>query len=287
MDMYSAQSHVEKLLEYIKDISQSDRRMYSKSIKRLKDISDSCRCVVDTISDILEAQMFEDSEDEFVGLEDSELNSVVRDIQSDIQSLPVTSSNKLINQSASPQDKKKAFILYKEIFKQVADCNFEISAAGDCAKLLWYWFESRFIYSKECNPNFRYSMFQLPIWIRNIVIKYGYSIQENIEDEFTTEFRNWCDSLSEDPTNNYPLPYDIYDISNNPKDVVNLTSVVLWDILLDYGYITLCNRMPEKLYLREDTVYEFSGEINPGILDMYSDYKSYPQILQICKLYEV
>ena len=86
---------------------------------------------------------------------------------------------------------------------------------------------------------------------------------------------------------NYPLPYDIYDVSNNPKDIVNLTSVVLWDILLDYGYIALCNRVPERLYLREDIVYEFSGEINPGILDMYSNYKSYPEILQICKLCEV
>lgn len=286
MDMYSAQSHVEKLLEYIQEISQSDKRMYSKSIHRLQDIANNCKYVVDTISDILKDQMFEDSDDEFVGLEDSNLNSVVRDIQSDIQSIP-NSNNKVSVQSASSRDKKKAFVLYKEVFKQVASCEFEIPAASDCSKLLWYWFENRFVYSKETSPNFRYSMFQLPIWIRNIVICYGYSIQENTQEEFASSFRDWCDSLSNDPTNNYPLPYDIYDVSNNPKDVVNLTSVILWDILLDYGYISLCNRSPERLYLKEDIVYEFSGEVNPGVLDMYSNYKSYPEILQICKLCEV
>lgn len=285
--MYSAQSHIEKLLEYIKDISQSDKRMYSKSIKRLQDISNSCKYVVDMISSILKDQMFEDSDDEFAGLEDSKLNSVVREIRSDIQSIPSTDSKIPIQSSVSPQDKRKAFILYTEILKQVSECNFEIPAASNCAKLLWYWFDCRFISSKEYCPNFRYSMFQLPIWIRNIVIGYGYSIQQDTEESFTDNFRYWCDSIKSDSSVNYPLPYDIYNISNEPKEYINLTSVVLWDILLDYGYITLCNRLPEKLYLKEDIIYEFSGEINPGVLDMYSNYQSYPEILQICKLSEV
>lgn len=283
MDIYSAQSHMKKLLSYVQDISESDRRVYSKSRYRLKEISNTCESVISMISDILKDEMFEDSDDEFAGLNNKDVSSIVKNIETDIRTLPGSKAS--INSINTIQDKKKAIMLYNEILKQVATCKLENSFASSCANSIWYWFDCRFIKSRRICPDFRYSIYQLPIWIRNIVLWYGKNICMGTENIAEENFRSWCENILEDsePTR-YPLPYEIYDVSNSGEDYVNLTSVVLWDMLLDGGYIALCNRQPSEMYLKEDLIYNYCGSIEPSVLDRYSNYKQNSDVLNICGL---
>lgn len=263
MDIFGAQSHMKKLLAYVEKISESDARVYAKSRTRLKDLYDTCVHIESLISNILQDDMFEQSEDEF-----ADLNKSVDDSSSI---------------SATNQDRKTAFKLYCEILHQTSVSSLLYSRSLDCAKLIWYWFNNRFILSKPTCPGFRYSMYKLPEWIGAIVLCYGRSIENNKDIEFIKDFRQWCDDLVDTGNNNYPLPYDVYS-SIKSNNNCNLTAVVLWDMLLDGGYNILCNKSPEDIYLSEELLYEYCGKYDPSVLDEYSHYSKNPAILVRCNL---
>lgn len=278
MDIYSAQSHINKLLAYIKELHSSNRRMYSKSKTKLKDLSDTCVSIVDMISDILEDEMFTESYDEFSGLDYKEIQGIKAHMGDTLLNMP----KPVPVDNFTAKDRKKAFAQYVTVLDEVAHKDIPSNRVDNCAKIIWYWFEHRFMLTN----NFRYSMKQLPIWIQFLVMSYGYSICQGQDSLFIEEMRQWCDKLllSDVP---YPFPYEIYDKYKNPsKSFANLTSVVMWDILLSSGYDKLCKGHPKELYFREDAVYNYCGKLNPSELDRYVHYSSDDTILSICNLQE-
>lgn len=261
MDIFGAQSHMKKLLAYVEKISKSDAHVYAKSRTRLKDLYDTCNHIEDLISSMLEDDMFEQSENEFAGLDVIENNSY----------------SELDN-----KDKKLAFKLYCEILEQTSLSDLNIDKALDCSKLIWYWFNHRFILSKDTCPGFLYNMNNFPAWIQSIVLCYGKSIEELKDVEFTNDVRCWCDDLVTKGNNNYPLPVNVNIMLQS--DCSNLTSVVLWDILMNNGYDSLCNKHPKEVYLSEDSIYNYCGKQDPSVLDDYVQYDHDPSILDRCNL---
>lgn len=283
MDIYGAQSHIKKLLSYVQDVSESDKQIYSKSKYKLREISDTCENIIEIIAEILKDQMFEESDNEFEGLGNNDISNTIMNIRNDIKTLPI--NNVKPSDLTTIQDKKKAIMLYSEILKQVSLYKVDNIFASNCADMIWTWFNCRFLESRKVCPDFRYSIYQIPVWIRNIVLWYGHHICLGDDNAAYISFTDWSNSILTDSSpSRYPLPYEIHDVSNTDSNYANLPSVVLWDILLDSGYIALCNRTPSEMYLTEDSVYRYCGEMQPDVLNGYTNYKQDSSILKLCGL---
>lgn len=285
MDIYGAEIQVNKLLNYVKSLSDSKPRMYQKSRDRLKELANTCNQVVVVISEILqnEALMNNDTE-EFEGSDNTDFNTVLNSMENQIselrQFLSAPKSSATIPEPSSSVTKKKALYSYKQCLLNLSNSSCIVVEAEDCSKMLWSWFSSRFL---EGPDNFRYNMKRLPGWIRDIVIVYCYHLESDTLDDFKFRFQNWIDHIGEN--SNYAVPYEIYQFDKQPDpNLVTLTSAVMWDILLDSGLRSLCADTSSGLYPSEDCVYSLVGSLNSDVMNPYTNYLYDNSILQRCNL---
>lgn len=311
MDVYTAKLQIEKLLEYVEHIADSKPRMYKKSKDRWKDIAVMCHQVISSISEIVQEEVMQSDEEGSTFDRDSDILAAVVSMQKEIDrlkqfvsySLPPSSTESTdtssitktsyqpskISKAKIPSQVRKSMLSeYISCMKSSVDkCKGEYIEAEECLKLLHRWMYSRFFKSSEKFPNFRYNIRRIPMWVRDIVIVYGKHVSLGTSDEFVHKFNEWCDDLeySENSTN-FSVPYEIYRVNKNPQTSdISLTSVVLWDILLDYGLSELCVSDDKyQLYLSENMMYDMCRELNPSELDMYVDYKSDTDILTKCNI---
>lgn len=314
MDIYGAEVQVNKLLNYVKGLSDSKPRMYQKSKVRLKELANTCNQVVAVISEILqdEALVEENSSDEFGGSEFSDVNSVLTSMEDQLMELrkflgspvkryppevilppasvsesnsedhPFGTSETKSDESRTidaPSGKKKALYDYSTCLEKLSETEMVVSEAEGCSKLLWDWFNTRF---RTNSGNFKYNMKKFPSWLRDIVILYCYHLEQNTLDTFLSGFYTWMSSL---PTrnDNYSVPYEVFQFDKNPdSNKMTLSALVMWDILLDYGLRNLCLDFSNKLYPTEDLVYNFVNELNEKVMDPYKNYSYDSSILNIC-----
>lgn len=304
MDIYSAESHVKKLLKYVEGVAESQSRMYEKSKVRLRDLAATCNQVVQVISGILQERILESDESEFDSSDSdnsSEVEGLLLSMQSELDQLKQFVSCKSgsapdaevsrYNEVNVPQPvdssssaKKRAISRYGHILSTLASSEIGYPSVCRCAKLLWQWYDTRFIRSVKASPGtFRYSLKRLPQWVRDIVMLYGKSVSEGSESEFLNMFDQWCNDLLVSP-HRYAVPYEVYEFDKElrPNDMT-LASAVIWDILLDYGLRALCEDSDE-MYLSTNSVYALIGEHAPDVLDNYADYKYNPSVLRHCNL---
>ena len=267
MDIYSANAQLKKLIQFVDSILESDRTLYSKTKAKLKIMSDDCSYIMHAIEDILCDDMYTDSDDEFDGLE-GKPDMIV---SSDTEQTHVSST--IYKMSSS--DKKKVFGDYANVLYQVSNKDTGYSAVNDCAKIIWMWFDYRFILSKENCPNFRYSLHSMSQWISAIVLYFAKYYESNDQFECISYLRDWSEKLVTDiQPNNYPLPYNIYKVYAYPSsEYVSLTANVIWDILIDNGYYQLLDaKHPHCGYINDDEVYRYCAKHKPECLDKYSYY---------------
>lgn len=286
MDIYSAEIQVKKLLNYVQGLSDSKSRMYQKSKDRLKELANTCTQVVSVISELLQDEALANNDnntsDEFGGSDTTDYISVLDSMEVSISEL-----RQFINphgglhvlrpvSTATSNDKKQVMYDYKVCLHNLSTSTCCVQEADDCSKLIWDWFSARYLEGPE---NFRYNTKKIPYWIRDIVIMYGYHVDQNSTGVFKTSFHKWINDIS--PDNNYVVPYEIYTFEKNPNPkMLTLTSAVLWDILLDSGLRDLCN----KQYFEEDMIYSMIGSLNSEIMNPYTNYQYDSSILQKCKL---
>lgn len=284
MDIYSAEIQVNKLLNYVKGLSDAKPRMYRKSKDRLKELANTCNEVVFVISELLqdEALVNNDDSDEFGGSDTTDFNSVLNSMEGQIAELrqflngPKTLSESII----STDDKKKALYTYKTCLQNLSNADIPVVEAKACGKLLWDWFSTRYL---ECKDNFRYSMRKVPTWIQDIVIFYGLSVENHSSDKFSEDLMKWVREVA--PGTNFSVPYNIYQFDKKPDSkVVTLTAVVIWDILLDYGLRDLCSVEDTELYPTEGCVFDLVGSLNSEIMNPYTNYNYDSSILKRCNL---
>ena len=283
MDIYSAEIQINKLLNFVKGLSDSKSKMYQKSKDRLKELANTCNQVIVVISDILQDEaLIVDENEEFGGSDTTDFNSVLNSMEDQISELrqflnsPRPSESPISTTSA----KKRALFAYKHCLSTLAHSNILVTEAEDCVQLIWNWFNRRFLEGPE---NFRYNMKKIPIWIRDIVILYGYHLENKTSGEFRSELESWIETIS--PDNRYAVPYDVYSMNKSPDpNKMTLSSVVLWDILLDYGLRDLCCDPSSELYPTEDCVYSRVGSLNSEVMNPYQNYMYDQSILAKCNL---
>lgn len=289
MDIYGAGTNIKKLLAYVEDLADSKPKMYAKSKDRLKEIATTCNKVVEVISEILEDEVLQDDSVEFG--QTSDLDNVLNDMQYQIdrlkkftQSTPeVIESKPKISESStiSANVRKKAMKNYSTQLAAMSNKETAYPFADRCAKLLWTWFDVRFL-KTVYGTGFRYNMRRFPEWIQTIVILYGQAIHNNSVSMFENEFQDWLNTIiSTDAKDKYAVPYAVYQFCKTPEtDIITLDAIILWDILLDNGLRELCTNDKSDLYLNEYGVYDLCSEINPIVLDDYCNYETHPDIFK-------
>lgn len=292
MDISGAKKSVDKLLTYVQDIASADTTLYAKSRGKLKDVAVTCTEVVKVISEILQDEILEEDVTEFQSK--SNLSGVIDSMQSQIDQLRQfagidqvdvaegkdVSRPSGLKDNRSPAARKQIFKEYRTCLQELSKTQLGYEEVNVCAELLWEWFDARFLQTVQ-DSEFKYSMKRFPGWIRDIVILYGYALHEGNTIEFVNEFRLWIDNLSNSTARNkFAVPYDVYQF-NRYRDptLVNLESVVIWDILIHSGLDKICHRN-DSFYLTEDSVYEITGELNPASLNSYVDYRDHPEIIE-------
>lgn len=284
MDIYNAEIQVNKLLNYVKSLSDSKPRMYQKSKDRLKELANTCNQVVSVIAEILQDETLLNDQDEFGGANINDFNSVLNSMEDQISelrqflSVPRTPSTTAIDANSSGA-KKQAMLLYKQCLSSLSQADVPVLEVEDCSKLLWCWFNARFL---ESSGTFKYNIKRIPGWIRDIVILYSYHLDVNTLDSFKSNFYTWISSIANG--NNYAVPYEVYTFDKAPDPAkLTLTAAVIWDVLLDYGIKDLCNNSSD-LYPSEDCVVALIETLNSSTMDPYKHYVYDHSILEQCRL---
>lgn len=281
MDIYSAEIQVNKLLNYVKSLSDAKPRMYQKSKDRLKELANTCNQVIVVISEILQEEALTEDQNEFEGSEVKDFNTVLNSMEDQIAELRQFLSSPKSASSSTSSSRKQVISKYSKCLNLLAKSNVSVVEAEDCGKLLWSWFRARFV---EGSVNFQYNMKRIPGWLRDIVVLFGYHLESGSLDQFKGNFYSWIASIST-KGNTYSVPYEVYMFDKDPDpDMLTLTSVVIWDILLDYGLKELCDDPSSEFYPSEDCVYSLVGSLRGSVMDPYQNYQYDPTILDRCNL---
>lgn len=286
MDIYSAESHVKRLLSYVESIADEKPRMYEKSKNRLRDLADTCNQVVLVISEILQDEVLSDDGEEFdsTSSDMEELLSSMEDQLMKLREFTSTGSSQSLssssNASSSRVDKKHVISDYKKCLMSASDDYIGCVYADECAEMLWTWFNTRF-YQTISGSSFRYNMKKFPVWVRDFVIVYSKSVHDGCSEDFMNDFRRWINLIkTTDARNKYAVPYPVYQFGKSiDANYLTLEAVVMWDMLLDKGLLDLCSN--DEFYLDEYCVYNLVAEHSPDKLDSYVDYKHDASILNL------
>lgn len=298
MDIYSAEGHVQKLLTYVEDLQNSKPKMYATTKCRLRDLASTCQKIVHLISNILEQEILDESSNEFEQCTDINVIKSLDLMEREMVQLrkfvsgnqltavyPKSEHSSVSRQKISSSCRKRIISCYGSTLSDLTkSCPYPV--VSDCAKLLWNWFDCRFLQTSYPRSNFHYNIHRLPYWLCDIVIAYGKHIENGTQLQFIREFNSWCESLVvSGQSNKYAVPYEIYQIDTNlmPSDMT-LAAVVLWDVLFDNGLDHLCIKDSVDVYLSEDMLYKRCSEISSNLLDDYRNYKDDISILYECKL---
>lgn len=272
MNIQSAEKHIDSLLRYVKDLQIEKPRMYKKSKERLLDIAVSCNLVVCTISDILRDELMSVDVDEFEGNSSTEISDIIKSMESTLSNLVEFSNTNPNNDYHS----KDVYKLYCDVLKFASRSESSSSVAERCAKLMWRWFDSRFIKSK--NDRFVYNIQMFKRWIPNFVILFSYYHKNNDIEQFETDVNEWVVDVM-DNRNMYAIPKEIYYLEQTHESkYYTVESVILWDLMLDLGFSKICD-INQSYFPYSDCVYDLCYNYNPDELNNYVNYKTDLSIL--------
>lgn len=308
MDIYTATNKANWLLTYTNSLAENTPGMYKSSKERLRNIAQMCTEVVQNISLILQEEMLI-QDDEDISHKDAEiLQRDVRDMgerllevaefmntsynvtqEDSYDVVPLDTQEDITEERTrqsedsakiSRQERKSILVKYEDILGISGVSDDPYLECQECKTLVHTWFSSRFIKNSN-TPGFRYDIRRITDWIEDIVIAYCYHKREGTLDSFKSSFCSWCESL-DDKNCVYAVPYEIYLIDTDTSSYMTLQAVVLWDVLVDLGYIRL-NELKDKSLNHfsniRDHMYERCRDSACEELNYYTDYTYDPDIL--------
>lgn len=277
MNIYSAESHVKKLLDYVTDLADTRPHMYAKSKYRLQDLADTCSVIVDLISEILQDRLLEEDESEFDNHTDSSVKNALESMQTHITQLNDFTTNKPKSAMSNNSVVESYYTCLQKVRNNVDSYEIGYVQVKRCIDILLRWLDVRFIkYNTEV---FRFNAKRIKLWVRDFVIMYCYSITTNTDNAYYQDVMTWLDAINESST--YAVPYDIYRFDKSPSaEYMTLDAAVMWDILYDTGLDAICtDDRSDAYYPTSDSIYNLCVTLNPDILNTYKYYAEYPDII--------
>ena len=178
----------------------------------------------------------------------------------------------------------QTLLKYEQVIKSTSLSDIPYEGVRNCSKLIWLWYEARFSHSSELHPNFRYNIRRLKDWLLSIVILYGKYHESGDTYKYIQMFHSWINDLDKPKYDKYAVPYEVYSVSRNVSSSdLTLTSLVIWDVLKDFGYSELF-KFGGELVPKEEDIYDICADKNPSVLDRYRNYQFDRSIISECNL---
>lgn len=240
----AAKAHAQKLLRYIEEVSAT--RPYSQTQSDLAEIHSTCDIIQRHITDTLIK----------------------------CGSLQLIRSTDTTDRSTK-SDRRTEIAKFGNVLHRMSEMDLPFVEASRCARLLSTWYHSRFLNERQSESNFRYNINHMKDWVRSIVLAYGHSIAHSEESNFVDTFNTWCKSLDDPSTSNYPLPYNIYQFQKNlTEDKMSAVSLVLWDVLMDYGLQLMSATSCSHIYFTSNDLLDLCKDVCPRIAHWHIHYQS-------------
>lgn len=316
MDMPGAEKAADKLLKFVQSVAMSDSKLYGKSKQRLQSIADVCSQVVTAVSSILQTEILQSEQQEFESKPNVDIYEQVATLSAEIDKLkefiqfsesapnssdnestsqveevvddePVEKSNNTESGKLSSDEMKEIVSKYGAALRDAATTDSGSEVCNRLADVLWRWFQNRIFTQYSNAPPFHYGVHRLKRIIYSFVILYGWYIENRTEDMFFRYFEDWLTSLRiSSDSNKWIAPYEVYQIERNMNaKYANLTSVVLWDILMDNTSLScLKSTSSQGYYLHDAGVWDMTFDADSSVLDSYVNYKQDKSILESLNL---
>lgn len=249
LEIYPSEVAARKISAHLDKMMELKPRVYRKTILRYSKLAYLLLECVKKIVELLQSNEMKSAM--LLSSENSEFQELMSDFDTEqIDELrnSVDDLGNLINKTPSKETKSMAsetMKQYRTVFHQASLLNFGYVEVNECGQLLDYWLSHRF---SGYNPNFKYSVTQIPTWATYIVIAYGKYHSNGNANAFVQDFKQWCDSLDSDLGNCWALPFRVFNMTKvvDPNNFT-LDAMVIYDILINgclYQLIDGKNKVP-------------------------------------------
>lgn len=294
MDIHSAESHLDKVNQYLEDLMMNPK-IYSKTKLKLKSLSNELFRGIDLISKILMEESLA-TESGFETKVEADLTSTVAEFALHSQETTdranelkefTTASLAVAVQTKDSHRKRSVISKYGRVLSSVAKASVgQPSVIADCAKMLSRWYNLRFFEAAKRSNNFHYNIRQIKSWIEYIVVAYGSYVTLEDSDTFFNIMNNWCDKLATVPHEiPYALPLDIFEIGRSTDKVyATHTAMCVWDVLFDLGLDKLSSPDLQECAMSKFAICDKFSTMNPDIVDSYTYSDNNTQLFKQYKI---
>lgn len=263
MDIYSAKTMLNRIIDFVNKSSSSSTKMYVKSKDRYLDLKSTCYDLICAIDQLVDTKFTEAT----VEVSDSSSTSET--------ATTVVQSN---------HTKSQVIANYHVVLKKLAEIRSGYHEVDAFAHVLLKWYEARFISHGE-SEHFKCNSKYMGRWILTTAIGYGNALEGGSGKEYLSCISTFAENLSQDfSTSKYVLPWDIYKATKNLSgESVSLTGVVLWEILYDLG-LNVLDPAASPSYLASDAAKVLYDQRSEDAPYYYNSYKLSEKVRQRVKL---
>lgn len=276
-EMYPIESWIQKSLDRVTAISNSDPTLYEPTKERYRAIASNCLDIVAVISNMLGEELTVKSDQ----------TDPILHIYETVDKL-AASLSKNVDSSSSPirniAQSKLAKNSYRDCINKIVAQSTSSSEVHCCAKLLSEWFENRFCLYSD-GVKFHYDIMNMPEWIAGMIMLYcKHSIQHS-KNTLESTMKKWYRDIRnpDNRSSSYAVPYEVYQLLNGKDSGVYLDTLVMWDILLDLGLSEVSHDMPDSYRIPSKLMIDKITSLNRNdLIDNYSDYTLDSSVLDRC-----
>lgn len=241
LEIYPSEVAAKKILAHMEQMIADKPKVYKKTILRYKKLAELLIRCLDKINQFIESEtLLSSDETEF-----DELSKPISETESfnNSESLQRLSTSiegfDDIHTNGQKFNPSASIGKVSTILQTGSNLDFGYEEINQCAKLVNKWFQARIPKSAE-ETDFRYNINQIPLWISQIIITYGYYFDQGKVYDLEQEFNHWCQEIKEDPHNTYRVPYCVYHtVTADKRENFTLSAVMISDILLEKCYYSL------------------------------------------------
>lgn len=241
LEIYPSEVAAKKILKHLNTMLEKKPKVYKKTILRYKKLAELLMQCLDKINKFIESETLLSSDD-------TEFDELSKPADDNLASLKTSTSIQRISNNIEDFDNihtsgqrynSSTVLKYSTILQTSSNLDFGYEEINQCAKLVNMWFQAR-IPKNAKNSDFRYNVNQLPLWISQIIITYGYYLEQGKVYDLEQEFISWSNEIKEDPHNIYRVPYCVYNTCRSDnRECFTLSAVLIFDILVEKCYYSL------------------------------------------------
>lgn len=242
LEIYPSEVAAKKILAHMEQMLKDKPKVYKKTIVRYKRLAEILIKCLDKINQFIESETL-------LASDDTEFDELSKPSEDNVESFKKSQSIQRISSNLEDFDdihtnghkynSSVSIGKVSTILQTSSNIDFGYEEVNQCAKLVNMWFQARI--PKNANESdFRYNINQIPLWISQIIITYGYYFEQGKVYDLEQEFNYWCKEIQADPHNTYRVPYCVYKaMMSGEKEIYTLSSTVIYDILNEKCYYSL------------------------------------------------